>query len=135
MRKRRSAEREDDLCITLLVSLSHSQCHRCIHCHCCASCVISCSLYQHHFNCVNIMLLVSTSCYLCQHHVTCVNIMLPESTSCYHRCQPSRFRQDSTAFGVIDPLSCYTLDLSHFMQRSTYCILRIYCVSMRTRVV
>ena len=50
-----------------------------------------------------------------------------------HRCQPSRFRRDSTAFGVFVPLSRFTLDLSHFMQQRT--ILCIYRISMHTWVV
>ena len=37
-----------------------------------------------------------------------------------HRCQPSPFRQDSTAFGVFVPLSRFTLDLSRFVRRRTY---------------
>ena len=40
-----------------------------------------------------------------------------------HRCQqPSRLRRNSIAFGVFVPLSCFTLELSRFMQRRTFFI-------------
>ena len=53
-----------------------------------------------------------------------------------HRCQPSRFRRDRTAFGVFVPLSrCPTLHWICPTLCSDARISRIHRVSMRTRVV